>query len=223
MKTKKLILGALLVVLGTSSQAQIVSSQSNRVIVTEQGKPVEPIKPRDSQWYVKAGLSMDKLAGAEKFSATSVGYDVSFGFIRPTTTNNLFWGAEFGVMSIGGKTETGYFKMKNQHAITISPFIGYDIASIESVRISPYIGPYLSYALNKCEEETGGSYNKWISNKDSKLSGGVNVGVGFWIFDKYCVDVHFKRALLKNMEGYYYGGDFDAFSQKVVFGLGMAF
>jgi len=99
MKAKKLILGVLLVVFGTSAQAQIVSSQSNRVVVTEQGKTVEPMKQRDSQWYVKAGISMDKLAGSgadtdDKFSDNSVGYDISFGFIKPTKVENMFWGAE---------------------------------------------------------------------------------------------------------------------------------
>lgn len=231
MKAKKLILGALLVVFGTSAQAQIVSSQSNRVVVTEQGKTVEPMKPRDYKWYLKAGVSQDKLAGFEKLTDSSVGYDVSFGFIKPTQKENLFWGAEFGLMSIGGKKVT--FKsdnindFKKQTAISLSAYVGYDIASIESVRISPYIGPYLSYTLTKCEENSGsnasGTPIYWVSNENTKFSGGVNVGVGFWISDNFSVDIHFRRALLKNIEGYRYSRDYDGYSQKIVLGLGLAF
>ena len=218
MRVKKLISIALFTAIGTTSQAQIVSSQSNQVIVTEQVKPKKPKKPRNFQWYLKAGVSIDDLAGAKGVGGSSVGYDASFGFIKPTTTEKLFWGSELGIMSIG--CESAYLDVTKQHAISVTPFIGYDIANYGNFKISPYIGPYLSYTLNTFEDYYDG--NGWIG-KDSKLSGGINVGVGFWIGKNFSFDIHFRRALLKNMKGNYHNEDYSAFSQKIVLGVGFAF
>lgn len=209
MRTKKLISVALLAAIGTTAQAQIVSSQSEQVIVTQEVKPEKPKKPktpRTYKWYFKAGASLDDLIGSQNVGGMTIGYDVSLGILKPTNNEDLLWGLELGVMSMGSDD------LSRKNAINFSPFIGYNIIDNGSLKIAPYIGPYASYTLGS-----------WGHGHVYRWGGGINVGVGVWLSKSFCFDLHFKRALSYSVKDIPYYNNEGCFSQKIVLGVGLAF
>ena len=211
MKTKLITL-ALLAVFGIPTQAQIVSSQSNQVIVYEKPKEPKikkPRKPRNFKWNIRAGYSIDIVRGEYhdqylKYDNAS-GFDVSFGIVKDFNTPNLLWGVDLGVMS-------HTYDCKWEGSITIetdlSPYIGYNIAINNNFSVVPYIGPYIGYQIGR-------------HNTDFKatFAYGFNVGAELFVSKGFYFDVHYKHGFNNFIDGYYEKHK----PSKIVFGVGYQF
>lgn len=227
MKTKNIISLALFVAIGMTGQAQIVSSRSDQMIVTKEVKVKEkkPRTPWNAKWFLKTGCSLDNMVNANCLSSI-IGYDISFGFVHPMK-NNINLGGEIGIMSFGTKLDNvGNAKGLD---LFISPNISTKILFLEKMTISPFIGPYISYAL-KSENIKDYNGNYWQGVFLRKVFDyGINIGAYVGLSKNWFLDVHYKRGFAKK------GGCRDAMSrsagdewvdvktQKIVFGIGYEF
>lgn len=189
---------------GASVQAQIVSSQSNQVIVHEVIKPkiIKPKKPRSFRWNIRAGYSIDNMN--HQYTDNTNGYDFSVGIVKDFEIPNLLWGVDLGLMSHSIKNKG---KIVSTSEIDISPYIGYIIPIRDNVSVVPYVGPYFGY-------QWGFSYF------DATFAYGVNAGIEFFITKGLYVDFHYKQGLNSSYDDGKYE---DLKASKIVFGLGYQF
>ena len=181
MRAKKLIAIAMLAAIGTTAQAQIVSSRSDRVIVTEVSKPKKPKKPHYLKAYVKAGIGVDMFYETYK-SFSQFGYELDLGLKGNIGQQGAFWGTELGCMS-GMKIEDdwkswylGLVHSDSNFSLLFNPYAGWNFNIGGTTTLSPSIGPWVSYGFN--EEE---------------FRAGVSLGVNFWFNRQFAVGVNYKR------------------------------
>lgn len=181
MKTKKLIAVALLAAIGTTAQAQIVSSQSQQVIVTQEVKPKKPKKPHYVKAYIKAGVGVDMY---ERHGSNSeFGYELDFGVKGNIGQQGAYWGAELGAMSAihthsnwDYSSDHSYYENESNFSIQLNPLVGWDFSVGGTTTFSPFIGPWVSYGFHEEEVRAG-------------VSGGFN----FWFDRKYAIGINYKR------------------------------
>lgn len=117
--------------MGLSAQAQLMRSttfyEKERVPAT---------------WYLRAGMSVNNVAGANTFSeetdgsiGSKIGYDVAVGFQKSIKDRGFYWGMEFGLGTGGAKnemeTESSYVYKQSYvaHNIKLTPLLfGYKYA-----------------------------------------------------------------------------------------------
>lgn len=177
---------ALLVALGTTAQAQIVSSQSQQVVVTQEVKPEKPKKPKKPwvhQWYVKGGIALDKSEEYEK--DTKFGYELLVGLKNPIGKQGAYWGVETGGMST---TYEDYYSHHGPVVSTIAavanPYCGWNFDISNQTSIAPYCGPYLSYAFD--------------GHSDRGALLGVCIGTNVWFSKNIGFGVSYHRDLVGN-------------------------
>ena len=233
MKAKKLISIVLLAVLGSSTQAQIVSSIGDQVIVTEQVKEKKPKKPRTFKWNIRAGYSFDRMTGGKGLGFTS-GFDGSFGISKPFRYERLFWGVEAGYMTYGTslKNNTKYIKS----VISANPRIGIRFPIGQKMSLNLYGGPYLGYRF-------GGYYagatdmDMYLFDYDYayRVSGndgfdlGINIGAEFFVTKNIFFDLHIKKNFFDfghyviEYDHPYEVDEWDVSAFKFVLGIGVQF
>lgn len=203
---KKLVslVAALLLCAGT--QAQIVSSRS-AIVKTEK-------QPSNTQWYLRGGLNMMKMAGDDNEGMKSkLGYNFMYGFQKTVGTIGTYWGMEFGLGSRGWKvdeSESGYnYKLSQMaHNIQVSPFtFGYKYNITDAVALDAHLGAYVScdYVGKITEEESyeGDSEKSEVKIGDwedwKRFDAGMNIGVGIW-YDRFNLDFTYQRGFIKTWE-----------------------
>ena len=178
MKAKKLFVAAVLAVLGTSAQAQIVSSRSNQVVVTE--TPVVKEK-KPILWYGKAGVSYDMNANNQEDyrgywddQDDGLGFEVGIGLKQALGNNGAYWGAEVGFMTaLTEDPDSG--DVKKDPSVYAIPYVGWEFKTTESISIAPYIGPFISYGF-----------------ENTSIYAGASVGLNVWFNNKYAIGAGYK-------------------------------
>lgn len=228
MKTKKLVVAAVLAVLGTSAQAQIVSSRSNQVVVTETPvvKEKKPKKPRTFKWNLRAGYSFDSMIGGHDLSGCS-GFDASFGISKPFGNNGLFWGVEAGAMTYGACIKDD--DASSCLGVDILPRIGIKIPLANEMALSIYGGPYVGYDIDGVYSQTSttswdsGYYTDGQGNQYSwsKRNGqvlkirdfidvGINLGVELFVSKNLFFDIHVKKGFIRSGYSHVYDSYHDS-------------
>lgn len=155
---KKIIVTALIAVMGIGAQAQLVSTTSAFEEVFKEKKV--RVKPR-MEWYAKVGLNLMSInwgeypleafydnvtiSGGGKVLA---GFNIGGGLIsyfRPSNPSDFYWGFEAGISQVGG----GFDSM---HSIRTNVWYNGDITSNESNTdgtsarfFSVYVGPSIGW------------------------------------------------------------------------------
>lgn len=233
MKAKKLISIVLLAAMGTSAQAQIVTSVTDQVVVIEQPKPIKekkPKKPRTFKWNIRAGYSFDKMTGADDMSFIS-GFDGSFGISKPFRNERLFWGVEAGYMTYGAHWKT-YNSTCIGHVISLNPRIGIKFPIGQKMSLNLYGGPYIGGRIGGdadwiwTEDAIGYDYTDASGHKhhrkdsredhleiDDGIDVGINIGAEFFVTKNIYFDLHFRKGFLSSGErGWWqYGSDYDQY------------
>ena len=223
MKTKKLIAIVVLAALGLSAQAQIVSSRSDQVIVTQQvkeKKPKKPKKPRTFNWNLRLGYSLDNMTGGEGLSMTS-GFDASFGISKSIGNNGLFWGVEAGVMSYGAYLKEGD-RSASCVGIALSPRIGMSFPFTGDMTLNIYGGPCIGNRFGDKFFWWGpGSRQELVITE--RFDAGVNVGAELLVSKSFFFDLHVKKGFTK--AGEIWGDQYRerVSSLKIVAGIGFQF
>ncbi len=186
MNVKKIVTLIVLAAFGISSQAQVVSSESENLFVIKTKKPK---KPKKFMLYVKAGIGPDMLSVTPEYSENvdiregRFGYEVDFGIKHKIGAKGFYWGAELGALSsidldesypdgtISYDTDT-----KQVISLLFTPLIGYDINAGESTTISPYIGPSIGLV----------DFEKGID--------GLSVGANIWFNQKWALGINYKYS-----------------------------
>lgn len=215
MRTKKLLFFLLLAAFGTMAQAQIVSSRSDQLVVTE------VVKPRTLKWNVRAGYSFDTMTGADGIKSAS-GFDASFGISKPFSSNGLFWGIEVGAMSYNAALEGEANNEGDDHGpaftvgFTLAPRIGFKIPIADEMALALYVGPYGAYRLEESttlRNYTSSSYTKakstypyttqtyhtsTSSEKKLKVEDGIDVGLNagleFFVSKNFFFNLQVKKS-----------------------------
>ena len=102
---KRLLFFVAAILLCTSMQAQIVSSRSV-------GINSKPDRPSQTEHYWRVGLNMMNFTGDDAEEDKKIGYNVSYGFLKPMGNFGMYWGMEFGLGSRGYKYEYEGFEEK---------------------------------------------------------------------------------------------------------------
>ena len=253
MRAKKLISIALLAALGISAQAQIVSSRSDQVIVTQQIKEKKPKKPRTFKWNLRLGYSFDSMTGGDDLSGAS-GFDASFGISKPFGNNGMFWGVEAGAMSYGACMDD--YDPTRCIGICATPRIGIKFPIGKEASFNLYGGPYIGYRFGEKDynslyysdvdyTDSEGhyqyryEYNDQVLEIEDDIDAGINIGVELFVSKNFFFDIHIKKGLTSSGKsgyrgvsydsGSYYGGynysdDYkDISSLKIVLGCGFQF
>lgn len=224
MKTKKLIAIVVLAALGLSAQAQIVSSRSDQVVVTQQVKEKKPKKPRTFNWNIRLGYSMDYLTGGEELSMAS-GFDASFGISKSIGSDGLFWGIEAGAMTHGACMEDS--NPTRSIGVNLTPRIGVRIPFVGDVALNIYGGPYVGYRFHESsrrdiyymDSEYIDSKGEWqfrYQNEwqelciDRGLDAGVNVGVELFVSKNFFFNLHVKKGLVESGKSKYFYNNYDS-------------
>lgn len=238
MRAKKLISIALLAALGTSAQAQIVSSRSDQVIVTQQIKEKKPKKPRTFKWNIRLGYSFDSMTGGENLSGAS-GFDASFGISKTFGSNGMFWGIEAGAMTYGACMED--YDPTRCISIGVNPRIGVKFPIGQETSFNLYGGPYISYRFGERDYHSIYSKDQVLDIEDG-IGAGINIGAELFVSKNFFFDVHIKKDLVSSGKsgierdygdsGYHNGSygywDYsedlkDISSLKIVLGIGFQF
>ena len=215
MRAKKLISIAMLAAIGISAQAQIVSSRSDQVIVTQQireKKPKKPKKPRTFNWNLRLGYSFDSMTGGDDLSGVS-GFDASFGISKPFGSNGLFWGVEAGAMTYGACMDD--YDPTRCIGICVTPRIGLKFPIGKEVSFNIYGGPYIGYRFGERDHN-----NIYFSDEDyidSKgysqfryefrdqvleiedgVDAGINIGAELFVSKNFFFDIHIKKGLISS-------------------------
>lgn len=231
MKRKKLVLiaFALLSSLGVMAQdrkekqqnSDIWVSTGEQVITIEQPKVKKPKKLRTFRWNVRAGYSIDKIAGVDYLSASS-GFDASFGISMPFKNERLFWGVELGGMSYGAKIK-GFSSKAISFVGTLNPRIGYKFPLGQKMSINLYGGPYVGYRRG-----SEGSYYPYECYIRKGVDVGINIGAEYFVSKNFFFDIHVKKGFYNSGYAFIWGGSNDLDDQnlsalKIVFGIGVQF
>lgn len=187
MKVKKLIAIVVLAALGTSARAQIVSSKSNQVIVTQQvkekkeKKPKKPKKP--TQWYGKVGISYDMNSDNHDYrgywddQSDGIGAEAGLGLKQSIGRSGAYWGAEVGFMTaLNEDPDSG--EVKRDPSIYAIPYVGWEFEVNKTISIAPYIGPFVSYGFMSTHSFVG-----------------ATAGVNLWLNNKYAIGVNYKQSI----------------------------
>lgn len=199
---KSIILIAAAAFMAVSANAQIVTSRTM-------------VKNHNTMWYVRAGMSINNLAGVPDETGLSlgskVGMDVDFGFHRNIGKSGAYWGMELGVGTRGASFDVEDYGDKfstdlSAWNIKYSPFtFGYKYSVTDDLKIDGHLGAFLSYDFSKkFEDADGDDMLDYIDYQD--LDAGIQVGIGAW-YKKFNIDLTYQRGFVNAAE--IYDGDKD--------------
>lgn len=206
---KKLLIFAVMAAMGFSAQAQLMRSttfyEKERVPAT---------------WYLRAGLSVNNVAGANEFTdnregrsiGSKLGYDIAIGFQKPFQDGGFYWGMEFGLGTRGAKNERSSetYSLKKSfvaHDIKLTPLMfGYKYAFSDMVSLDVHLGAFGGFAYagkgNVDEKWSSTSGEEENSNEhgighalDTRFDAGIQAGVGVW-FSRFNVDLTYQRGFM---------------------------
>lgn len=181
MNVKKIVTLIVLAAFGISSQAQVVSSESENLFV------IKTKKPKTTLFYVKAGVGVDFVHQEYDYNNshidddfTPVAFEVALGLKKNFKNKKTFWGAEIGGVSTSYDDETygsdgKYYKEKNDLLVFANPYVGVDLKMGETTTISPFIGPSIGLGVSSGD----GFY-------------GVAAGANIWFNKKYAIGLDYK-------------------------------
>lgn len=179
---KKLVLLIVAAALtAVSASAQVVTS---RTFVKSKSQ---------TMWYVRAGMSINNLAGASDDSdlGAKVGMDADLGFHRSIGKSGAYWGMELGVGSRGASYDDENLSTWN---VKYSPItFGYKYALTDDLKLDGHFGGFASYDFSKKWEVKGHDYSDDI---DNDFDAGMQIGIGAW-WKKLNIDFTYQRGFIK--------------------------
>lgn len=202
---KKLLIFAVMAAMGFSAQAQLMRSttfyEKERVPAT---------------WYLRAGMSINNVAGANTFSeetdgsiGSKIGYDVAVGFQKSIKDRGFYWGMEFGLGTGGAKnemeTESSYVYKQSYvaHNIKLTPLLfGYKYAFSDVMSLDVHLGAFAQFAYAG-KYNVSGSHDdeEWSEDYgvddalDTRFDAGIQAGVGVW-FSRFNIDLTYQRGFV---------------------------
>lgn len=204
---KRLLFFVAAILLCTSMQAQIVSSRSV-------GINSKPDRPSQTEHYWRVGLNMMNFTGDDAEEDKKIGYNVSYGFLKPMGNFGMYWGMEFGLGSRGYKYEYEGFEEKLiAHNVQISPFtFGYRYGITEALKIDIHLGAFVSVDYTgKVKFEYEGekediSMGDWddpagLDMDWQRFDAGLNAGFGVW-YNRFNLDFNFQRGFVEAIKNY---------------------
>ncbi len=235
---KKMLILVLMMAVLSPVSAQIVSSQSERVIVTKEPKVKKKNKPRKVKFLVKGGI------GGDFEEDNLFGYEASFGIAMPVGKKGLLWMPEIGFMSRGhysfinltGHKETGGKIFSPQ----ISPInFGWKLRMNKNVSFLPVVGLYAGYFFGSSSHFSDYVYNinfnhdsahKYEYSEDG-FDVGANIGLNFLIKERFILGIQSRFGFMPRKDyverGYGYSNyQYDEEShrlKKLMFTLGIMF
>ena len=235
---KKMFISMLLMAVLSPVSAQIVSSQSERVIVTKEPKVKKEKKPRTVKFLVKGGI------GGDFEEDNLFGYEASFGIAMPVGKKGLLWMPEIGFMSRGHNSFLRFSGYKETSGKIFSPQIspinfGWKLRMNKNVSFLPVVGLYAGYFF-------GGSANFWdykqYSNFDYNsvriyeksedgFDVGANIGLNFLIKERFLLGIQSRFGFMPRKDYVTYRFDSTDYRQdeeshrlkKLMFTLGIMF
>lgn len=179
-------------------------------------------------WYVRAGMSINNMAGADFGDAKDYGYNPSmgskigaafdFGFQKPIGKSGLYWSMELGIGSRGftyseDNSDTWEYSSESKVStwnVKYSPIIfGYKYSVTDDLKIDGHFGAFLSYdfahSIKTTEVDEGESYEStdWDSFADGsnykEIDAGIQVGIGAW-WKKFNIDFTYQRGFIPAFE-----------------------
>lgn len=219
---KKMFISMLLMAVLSPVSAQIVSSQSERVIVTKEPKVKKEKKPRTVKFLVKGGI------GGDFEEDNLFGYEASFGIAMPVGKKGLLWMPEIGFMSRGHNSfiDLSGYKETSGKIFTpqISPInFGWKLRMNKNVSFLPVVGLYAGYSFggdshcydyesydDKRQAYYGGDWAYHTVEKRETINCGfelgANIGLNFIINDRFLLGIqsHFGFMPRKDNISYYY-------------------
>ena len=206
---KKIIIVALMAVVGMAANAQLVKSRT----FTE--------KKSNTMWYFRAGLAMNNAAGAgvdnllsvsdENSAGAKAGYDFSVGFHKPISNFGLYWGMEYGLGTRGAKASFNDYGDEGKasllaHNVKVSPFtLGYKYSFTDDLKLDLHLGAFLSYDYagkgkiewnDGAEEEEDKIYDLEDYNG---FDCGLQAGIGVW-FGRFNLELTYQRGFINVSE-----------------------
>lgn len=229
---KKLFFLSLFTLASIAANAQLVKS---RTFAKEES---------NTTWYTRLGLSFNNIAGNPEYLpwsnqgsdfswGTKAGYDISFGFQKPISHSDIYWGMDLG---IGTRGYTNNYLLRdgnkineklNTHNVNFSPLtFGYKHEIFDQLSIDLHIGGYFSYDFaykqNLTYDETGETYDE-IESYNSidehlvRYDAGIAAGAGVW-YNRFNLDFTYQRGFINAIEY-----DEDMHSSKFMVRIGVRF
>lgn len=244
---KKILVVALLAVMGLGASAQVMTSRTR---IKEK---------KETMWYGRIGLSINNVAGGNdfkdkynwsnesEFEKTSIGpragMALDFGFHRPMGKSGCYWGMELGIGTRGGSMKNewrdrewgnvydeGWIKANVlTWNIKYSPFtFGYKYSITDDIKLDAHLGVFVSYDFaGKAVLKEEGYSDRKISMSELKedndyqaFDAGLQLGIGVW-WRKFNFDITWQRGFVPAALEYI--TDSNLFSSNIMLRVGYAF
>ena len=197
---KKVLLVALVALMGLSASAQV---RTSRTLMKRSNPAV---------WYARTGMAlwtpygMDEYDKEQGWSASGkVGFDLDFGFNKPIGRKGVYWGMDLGFMTRG--TNASYTEEFTESkeiykgsvsgwAVKLTPFsMGYKYALSEDIKVDLHAGLFAMIQISQKTKEPGLSRfdNLEFPDDSAGLDGGLQVGAGVW-YRKFNVDLSYQAG-----------------------------
>ncbi|MFI3303400.1 MAG: outer membrane beta-barrel protein [Rikenellaceae bacterium] len=177
--------------------------------------------------YIRVGLNLAKMTNDYENdyfkNARKQGYYLGYGFHKPFSTPNLYWGMEFALTTRGymekwdfsdeGEGEIKFYL--STHSVMVSPFnIGYKYQLPYDLKVDLHLGTFVSYDYAGEFVDKYSNYpedNSTMSIKDfndlafendydctnyERIDAGLIFGFGVWYQDKYNFDISFRNGFV---------------------------
>lgn len=194
---KKMLTSVLLMVVLSPVSAQIVSSQSERVIVTKEPKVKKEKKPRTMKFMLKGGI------GGDFEEDNSFGYEASFGIAMPVGKKGALWMPEIGFMSRGRNSfiDLDGYKETGGKCFTLQVSLinfGWKLRVNNDISFLPVVGLYGGYSFGRSD------FFDWVYKLDNKEehSGdigfdiGANIGLNFLIKERFLLGIQSRFGFM---------------------------
>lgn len=224
---KKLLLVAVLAVLGLSANAQL---NLNRTFAE---------KKSNTTWILRAGVNFaglsESLCDNHKSSdyGNKTGYDVAISFQKPLSDFGMFWGMELGLGTRGYSYEddsehSSYESSLLAHNVRFSPFtFGYAYSINDNMKVDAHLGGWISYdfaGTEKWEDTYNGKTDEGdrsISDMDdyTEIDAGMTLGVGFW-YNRFNIDLSWQKGFINQADN---NCDCSTTTSNIMLRVGVAF
>lgn len=200
--------------------AQIVKSQSERIIVTKEPKVKKEKKPRTVKFLIKGGI------GGDFEEDNRFGYEASLGIAMPAGKKGLLWMPEIGFMSGGhntfinlsGAKVTEFYGLSGSiYTLQASPInFGWKFRMSNIISLLPVVGLYGGYfwgRTNYYGDEKRGYYNnyfypdyysKYETTSDNRFDLGANIGLNLLIKERFLLGIQTRFGFLGRREEVFY-------------------
>ncbi len=186
--------------------AALVASAASAQLVTSRTF-TSAKKERNSTWFVRAGMSINNMAGDFEGTSSAIGYDFSFGFNKPIASSPVYWGMDLDLGTRGVSVEGESFLSYN---ILWSPVtFGYKFALNDNMKLDLHAGMILSYDFGGQE-----FYNE--------ADAGLRVGLGYW-YKSFNFDLAYQRGFVPTLKYTDRYGEYNAYSSIFMIRIGYGF